>query len=235
MPAKTEHRTILVSAALLAVLPLVHGCGGGDGDEEEPAKQLVDNSSSRFVCYSWIAYYEDPATCGGTHTSTGSGNATPPPSGPGNDATPPPSGSGIAALINDELEPNDSRADANVMGYPTRSGSITHIGWTADGSISDTDDLIDYFAFTAPMSRNYTLRLCPPSGSVCHGTSGLDTLTAFFDLLDQDGRLLLSSQAAAGNTYTMPIDAGVAYYVRVTAGDTMGSVVNYSFQAFENK
>lgn len=235
MPANTGCKNMLVPAALLAILPLVHGCGGGDGEEDETATPLIDNTSGRFVCYSWTAYYEDPATCGGALTSTGSGNATPPPTGPGDDTTPPPPGSGIAALVNDELEPNNSRANANVMGYPTRSGSITHIGWSANGSISDTDDAVDYFSFTAPMSRDYTLRLCPPSGSACHGTTGLDTLTAFFELLDQDGTVLLSSQAAAGNSYAMPIDAGVAYYVRILAGDTMGAAVNYSFQAFENK
>lgn len=235
MPAKTQLKTILVSAALLAVLPLVQGCGGGDSEEAEPAKPLTDNSSNRFVCYSWIAYYEDPATCGGTRTSTGSGTSTPPPTGPEIDTTPPSPGSGIAALINDELEPNDSLSNANVMAYPTRSGSITHVGWSVNASISDADDVVDYYSFTAPMSRNYTIRLCPPSGSLCHGTTGLDTLTAFFELLDQDGTVLLSSQAAAGNSYAMPIDAGVVYYVRVMAGDTMGATVSYSFQAFEKK
>ena len=237
MPAIIGRKSLLVPAAMLVMLPLIHGCGGGDGEEEETPSRLIENSPSGFVCYSWIAYYEDPATCGGTltSTSTGSGNPTPPPADPPVDTTPPPSGSGIAALINDELEPNDSRANANVMAYPTRSGSITHVGWTVHASVSDTDDAVDYFAFTAPLSRSYTLRLCPPSGSVCHGTSGLDTLTAFFELLDQDGTVLLSSQAAAGNSYTMPVAAGVVYYVRVMAGDTMGATVSYSFQAFEKK
>ena len=138
-------------------------------------------------------------------------------------------------MINNELESNDTRSNANIMSYPTRSGSITHIGWVASGSISDINDAADYFSFTAPLGRDYTIRLCPPSGSPCNGSTDIDTLTAFFELLDQNGTVLLSSQAGPSNAFEMAIDAGVAYYVRVMAGDTMGSTVSYNFQAFEKK
>ena len=218
---------------ILATLPLFAACGGEEG-ETETEYEFVDNSSNDFICYSSIDYYNDPATCGGTYPISGSGNSTPPPNVTGG-MTPPPSGSGIAALLNDEIEANNTFANANIMSYPTRTASITHIGWVANGSISDMNDVADYFSFTAPIGRDYTIRLCPPSGSPCSGTTGIDTLTAFFELLDQDGNVLLSSQAAATNAYEMAIDAGVVYYVRVMAGDTMGSTVSYSFQAFERK
>jgi hypothetical protein len=223
-------------AVILAILPLFAACGGEDG-EAETEYEFVDNSSSDFICYSTIDYYNDPATCGGTYPiggSGGTGSTTPPPNETGG-TTPPPSGSGIAALFNDEIESNDTLANANIMSYPTRSASITHIGWVANGSISDMNDDVDYFLFTAPLARDYTIRLCPPSGSTCNGTSGIDTLTAFFEMLDQDGNVLLSSQAAPTNAYEMAIDAGVVYYVRVMAGDTMGSTVGYNFQAYEKK
>jgi hypothetical protein len=222
-------------AIILVTLSLFAACGGEDG-ETETEYEFVDNSSNDFICYSAIDFYNDPATCGGTSpiSGSGNGNATPPPNVTGG-TTPPPSGSGIAALFNDEIEANNTLANANIMSYPTRSASITHIGWVANGSISDMMDDADYFSFTAPIGRDYTIRLCPPSGSPCSGTTGIDTLTAFFEMLDQDGNVLLSSQAAPTNAYEMAIDAGVVYYVRVMAGDTMGSTVSYSFQAFERK
>lgn len=228
----------LAPAAILAILPLFAACGGEDADEAETEHELIDNSSNYGNCISWIEYFNDPANCGNSDSSGGSagsgGGGPTPPTGTGS-TTPPPSGSGIAALINDELEPNDTLANANIMSYPTRSGSITHIGWVANGSISDMNDAADYFSFTAPLGRDYTIRLCPPSGSPCNGTSGIDTLTAYFELLDQDGTVLLSSQAGPTNAFEMAIDAGVVYYVRVMAGDTMGSIVGYNFQSFEKK
>ena len=143
--------------------------------------------------------------------------------------------SGIALLINGELEPNDTPSAANVMRYPSRSGTTTHVGWQARGSVSDAADVIDYYIFTAPLSRDYVLRLCPNTASTCHGTTGLDTRTAFLDLLDSDGNILLSSQAAGTNAYEVAIDAGVVYYVRILAGDTSGDYVAYDLQAFERK
>ena len=221
----------LAPTAILAILPLFAACGGEDADEAETEYELIDNSSNYSTCTSWTDFYNDPANCGNTGSSGGS---PPPPTGSGS-TTPPPSGSGVAALMNDELESNDTLSSANIMSYPTRSGSITHIGWVANGSISDMNDAADYFSFTAPLGRDYTIRLCPPSGSPCNGSAGIDTLTAFFELLDQDGSVLLSSQAGPSNAFEMAIDAGVIYYLRVMAGDTMGSVVNYNFQAFEKK
>jgi len=228
----------LTLAAILAILPLFVACGDEGADEAESEYALIDNSSNDVTCISWIDYFNDPANCGNSGSSGGStgsdGGSPTPPAGTGS-TTPPPSGSGIAALINDELESNDTLSNANIMSYPTRSGSITHIGWVANGSISDMNDSADYFSFTAPSGRDYTIRLCPPAGSPCHGSTGIDTLTAFFQLLDQDGTVLLSSQAGPTNAFEMVIDAGVIYYVRVMAGDTMGSVVRYNFQAFEKK
>ena len=225
-------------AAILAILPLFAACGGDDDGDAETEYNFIDNSSDFGNCYSWADYYDDPATCGNSTSSGGStgstGGSSTPPTGSGT-TTPPPSGSGVAELINDELESNDTLANANIMSYPTRSASIPYIGWVAKGSISDMNDDVDYFSFTAPLGRDYTIRLCPPSGSPCNGTTGIDTLTVFFELLDQDGTVLLSSQAAPTNAYEVAIDAGVVYYVRIMAGDTMGSTVSYNFQAYEKK
>lgn len=228
------YKSTGVLFSVLAVLPLFAGCGGDDGEDEVTETQIVNNSSGHSTCLSWTEYYEDPAACLGTAPSNNSGSSSPPPGGTGS-TNPPTSGSGVAALINDETEPNDSRDNANPMDYPTRAGSITHIGWVAAGSVHETADTVDYFVFTAPMSRDYTVRLCPPNGSPCHGTGGLDTLTAFFELLDQDGNVLLSSRGSASNAYEVAIDAGVVYYARVIASDTMGVSVDYRLQAFESK
>jgi hypothetical protein len=221
------------AALILIAMPLFAACNSGDDSEVEEEHNLIDNSNSYNQCTSWIAYYEDPAGCGTVNNSGDGSGPQPPPNATGD--TPPPSGSGVAALINDELESNDTLANANAMSYPTRSSSITHVGWVARGSIDDLNDHVDYFVFTAPLSRDYIIRLCPPTGSPCNGTTGFDTLTVFFELLDQDGNVLLSSQAMPTNAYEMAIDAGVVYYLRVMAADTMGATVTYNFQAFEKK
>lgn len=228
MTTQTGRYRKFAPVLLVLALPVLTACNSGGDDEVEEEHNLIDNSNSYNQCTSWEAYYEDPTGCGGTPAS---GGAAPPPNSTG--STPPPSGSGVAALLNDELESNDTLTNATAMSYPTRSGTTTHIGWVARGSINDLNDYVDYFLFTAPLGRDYIIRLCPPMGSPCNGTTGLDTLTAFFELLDQDGNVLLSSQGTPTNAYEMAIAAGVVYYVRVMAGDTMGAIVNYNFQAFE--
>lgn len=225
-------RTLAVT--ILAILPLVTACGGDS--EEEEAPPVFDEPDFQQTCYSWIAYYDDPAACQGG--GTGVGSSTPPPDagstppGPGSTATSG-SASGISALIHDEAEPNDTLANANVMGYPTRTGNASRVGWSVNASIDATGDAADHFVFSATVAHNYLVRLCPPSGTLCHGTDGLDSLTAYFDLLDASGNVLLSSRDSGTNVRQWSIDAGVAYFVRVVAADTMGVPVAYSFQAFE--
>ena len=77
--------------------------------------------------------------------------------------------------------------------------------------------------------------LCPPEGSTCSDNSGIDTLTAFFRVLDQGGNVLLTSEADTddGNSRHTTFDAGVLYYLTVDAGDTMGVTVDYRLFVYE--
>jgi len=77
--------------------------------------------------------------------------------------------------------------------------------------------------------------LCPPEGSKCSDNSGIDTLTAFFRVLDQGGNVLLTSEADTddGNSRHTTFDAGVLYYLTVDAGDTMGVTVDHRLFVYE--
>ena len=91
------------------------------------------------------------------------------------------------------------------------------------------------FAFTPNQTRNYNLALCPPNSGICNRDTGIDTLTAFFRVLDQDGNVLLTSEADTvnGNRHGMTLNAGVLYYITVDAGDTMGVTVGYRIFVYE--
>ena len=218
MTSQTGRNHKFARALILLAMPIFTACKTVEVDAVETESNLIDNSRTYGSCISWTAYYEDPASCGrpddsgsGGGSGGGSGPVPPPPPPNTTGNPPPPSGSGVAALINDELESNDTLANANVMRYSSRTNGTTHIGWVASGSIDDLEDLVDYFVFTAPVGRDYVIRLCPPLDTVCTSASALDTLTAFFEFLDQDGNVLLSSQGMPTNAYEMSIDAGVAY------------------------
>ena len=66
---------------------------------------------------------------------------------------------------------------------------------------------------------------CTPSNTIDY----IDTSVAYFELLDQNGVLILSSQGdiVAGNFREVSIDAGVAYYLAVFAEDTVGATQSY--------
>ena len=50
---------------------------------------------------------------------------------------------------------------------------------------------------------------------------------------DEDGNVLASTQAADFNVNVTHIDAGIPFYVRVTAGDTMAATVGYTLTVYE--
>jgi hypothetical protein len=225
----------LTVPGLTMALMMVGGCKAVPVEDDEAATYTANAydypppcTQSEFILNGWQC--PDSSSSGGTGTSSGSTDGLSGSSGGSSQNS-----SGIALLMNTELEPNDTLSAANPVAYASRSDTITHVGWLARGSVSDSADAIDHFTFTAPVDHEYVMRLCPGAEATCHSTTGLDTLTVFFDLLDADGNVLLSSQAAATNSYLVAIDAGVVYYVRVTAADTLGEYVAYDLQAFERK
>ena len=63
----------------------------------------------------------------------------------------------------------------------------------------------------------------------------MDTSVAYFEVLDQNGTLLLSSQGdiLAGNIQDVSINAGIVYYLAVFAEDTVGATQNYYIEIVE--
>jgi len=229
----TEIRTLkkLMRVAVLAVFPLFAACGGG-GDDSSPPADNAEPGTNPIVCI--IVFLATGGTsCGGSSDSSTQTSA-PQPSAPSTQST---QSSGSAPLLhaNQEFEPNGDLASANLPLSATRSTPDQKIGWYVAGSINDVTDITDAFAFTPNQTREYYLALCPPEGSTCSGNTGIDTLTAFFRVLDQDGKVLLTSEADTddGNKHRTTLDAGVLYYVAVDAGDTMGVTVDYRIFVYE--
>lgn len=224
--------------AVLALLPLFAGCGG-DGDEGGSSAQ--SNSGLGFtgalMCVAVVLVSGDDqcvenAVSGSGGSSGGSGGSGGTPPGPGTGGGSGGSNSGTIRILGQyEMEPNDSLINADPVGFS--SSTDVKVGFTVEGHAHEADDSVDYYTFVRPRSRTLRFQLCPPETLICENGVQIDTLTAFVDILDQDGRVLSSTQAASQNVLLLEISAGISYYVRVTAGDTMGSTVGYQLTGYE--
>lgn len=227
----TEIRTLknLAMLAVLAICPLFAACGGG-GDDDAPSPS-VDGASlgTTLVTCIIVTLATGEAGCGSSGSSSPP-SSTPPPSTP-----PTTAGAPLRIRHNEEFEPNDDFGNANIPLSPTGTSPDQEIGWNVDGQINDVTDITDTLAFTPNRTRDYGLVLCPPKSGICNRNTGIDTLTAFFRVLDQDGNVLLTSEADTidGNQQRMTLAAGVLYYITVDAGDTMGVTVEYRLFVYE--
>ena len=106
-------------------------------------------------------------------------------------------------------------------------------GFSVDGDIHDVSDQSDTFSFSRRNGRNFRFKLCSLGQRTCNQYGEIDTLTAYLDVLDSNGNVLASSQAAPRNLIETRIQAGLTYYVRVVAGDTMATTVSYHLTANE--
>ncbi len=227
-----ENLKSLARGAALALLPLIAACGGGGGDES--SADNVGPGTNPIACIIVIL------ASGQTDCITGSGSSSPSSPSQAAGTTDSKAASSItnsAPVLqgNQEFESNDELANANLPESAARSSADTQIGWYVAGSIDDIADTRDAFAFTPERTSDYAIALCPPEGSGCDESAEIDTLTAFFRVLDQDGKVLLTSQADTdeGNSHQTTFDAGVLYYVTVEAGDTMGVKVDYRLFVYE--
>lgn len=228
----TELRTLknLMRVAILAVFPLFAACGGGGGDDSSASNDNDGPGVNPIACII-VLLATGENVCADSSDSSPTALSSPPPSSP----SPPSSGSEPSLHANQEFEPNGELANANLPSSATRSTPDQTVGWVVAGSINDVTDITDAYAFTPNQAREFYLSLCPPEGSTCSGNSGIDTLTAFFRVLDQDGNVLLTSEADTddGNRQRATFDAGVLYYLTVDAGDTMGVTVDYRLFVYE--
>lgn len=223
----------LARGAAVALLPMIAACGGG-GDDSATAEDKGPGTNPIACIIVILASGQTDCIDGGSSSKPSSvSQSTGASAAPAAGSSIPSSGHQIRG--NQELESNDELANANLPLSPTRASSDTRIGWYVAGSIDDVTDTRDAFAFTPDQTSEYSIALCPPAGSSCNNGTEIDSLTAFFTVLDQDGNVLLTSQADTdtGNNQQTTFDAGVFYYVTVDAGDTMGAVIDYRLFVYE--
>jgi hypothetical protein len=215
---------ILRRTVTLAIFTLVAACGGG-GDDASAANDSTPGINPVVCILVFLA-------TGGTACSNSSD--APPEISQAKLATPHwLSESAVQSHI--EFEGGPDLGNANLPTFAIRKADGEKIGWSGVGSVNDLSDITDPYAFTPPQTSDYHIVLCPPVGSNCDGSGGLDSLTTFFRVLDQGGNVLQSSEANTldGNAVVTRFDAGVMYYVTVDAGDTMGAVIDYQIFVVE--
>ncbi len=142
----------------------------------------------------------------------------------------------ILLKFEDEVEPNDSISTANPIALPSLpSNPDDLIGFVAFGAINTLTDGVDTYSFTAARTRTYVFDLCASPATAC-GLFNLDVGIAYFNVLDQFGNVLLSTQDddINGNHGELSINAGVLYYVMIIAENTMNGVQSYEQHAVEN-
>ena len=198
----------------LAVFPLIAACGG---EEKAGSGNSSGNSGSgaggALVCIAYLLVSGNDE-CLSSVTSSSSGSSS----------------NAIRYLINVEFEPNDDWLNANPL---VMESSPAPDGFSADGDIHDVSDQSDTFSFVRKSARNFRFKLCSLGQRTCNEYGEIDTLTAYIDVLDSYGNVLASSQAAPRNLIETRIEAGMTYYVRVVAGDTMVTTVSYHLTANE--
>jgi hypothetical protein len=172
------------------------------------------------------------AACGGN----GDGSNSQP-----TDGSFPPNAVTLLITILSENEPNNSLAEADAHTFPELGQEADYVGFGIGGAVHDTVDPADYFVFTPSRAHTFTIQMCSyVAGRVLScgpnpGVEIIDTSVAYFEVQDQDGVLLLSSQGdfAAGNVQEIYLSAGVAYYLAVFAEDTVDTFANYEIVTFE--
>lgn len=166
--------------------------------------------------------------CGGG----GGGDIPQPPGG-----TFPPIGIEFTVLVTarSEIEPNNSLAAADAQTLPAHGNNADYVGFGVFGTVNDTLDPTEYFLFTASRAHDFTIRLCSSMCVPFNAVDIIDTSVAYFEVLDQNGTLLLSSQGdiSAGNIQSVGIDAGVVNYLAVFAEDTVGATQSYYIEMVE--
>jgi len=220
MDSSTYRKNGTRILATIAALSLLAACGGEEGGG---GKNTVDNSGgssggsggAALVCFAYllVSGNDDCVGWGSGASSKYGGFAA-----------------GSLYVVNHDVEPNNNWMNAHnlFIDHTTKSD-----GFIVDGEIDDVSDFTDNYSFSRRTGRNFRFKLCAPNQNQCNEYGEVDTLTAYIDILDSNGRVIVSSQAATRNFVSTRINAGLTYYVRVAAGDTMASTVGYKLMAQE--
>jgi hypothetical protein len=212
--------------ASLALFALIAACGGEEsGDSGSSSAKSGGGSGGALVCIAYLLVSGNNE-CVSSITSSSSGSS----SSSGDSSSSDSSSTAIRYVLNNEFEPNDDWLNANPL---VMESSPAPDGFSADGDVNDVSDQADTYSFSRRMGRNFRFKLCSFGQRTCNEYGEIDTITAYIDVLDSNGNVIVSSQAAPGNLIETRIQAGLTYYVRVVAGDTMGATVSYHLTANE--
>ena len=221
MDKNTTERTRYRLLASLAIAALTAACGGEEsGGGGSPSADSGGGSGGALLCIAYLLVSGDDECVSSITSSSSSGSSSPADSS----STP------VRYVLNNEFEPNDDWLNANPL---VMESSPAPDGFSADGDINDASDQADTYSFSRRMGRNFRFKLCSLGQRTCNEYGEIDTLTAYIDVLDSNGNMIASSQAASRNLVETRIQAGLTYYVRVAAGDTMEVTVAYHLTAHE--
>jgi hypothetical protein len=119
-----------------------------------------------------------------------------------------------------EIEPNDTMATATPLPL-TDTANIADIV-IGLGDVDTSSDIYDFYSLTASHGRGHHFQLCASDCAVGASTGNIDVAAAYFDVLDASGNILISTanDPGSGNIVEIELDAGVLYYVVVTAENT---------------
>lgn len=208
------RQPVSLSAALVLCLALA-ACGGDDGGKESTSASTTNGNGSGtgLVCFT-LLLISGNSQCLDSQSSTSVNSGTP-----------------IVFRLLEEYEPNNDLANAIPVDFPRTTDKD---GFIVDGDVHDASDQADAFTFTRAFTRYYAFRLCPNGHRYCNDYGEIDSLTAYIDVLDQSGNVLASTQASNSNYVRLELPGGVANYVRVVAGDTMATTVQYHLVVHED-
>jgi hypothetical protein len=223
----TSTRKANIIITLAGILSLA-ACGGEDGGAA-PAQDSGGMSVGAAIVCGFLFIFVDGACVPSSGSGSSSGGTQPPatgtsPTDDGSQSTPPTWTIGTVK----EWEPNNTLGNAQPLNLPTPMSQDQNVGIYVTGTINDVNDLVDAYIVTVPVSKDYNFAICNRFLN-CDGGNTADVWQIFFRVLDQDGNVLLTTQAdeIGMNSATMYLDAGIVYYVTVHAGDTKTTDVPY--------
>lgn len=233
MTMSVKLRKTVTTVALAAILPALAACGGGGGGDDAPEPTPSGGTSvGEFIICGVLFMLIDGACVPKSGSSSSSTPSEPPPS------EPPPADetdrdTWTLTYIT-ELEPNNDLATAQPAMIATPAAGDEYGGFLLHGTINDQSDLTDVYIVTPVRSAEYGFRLCERNNG-CDGGGTVDVVAAFFRVLDQDGKVLLTTQAdeLGANRAIMRFDAGIVYYITINAGDTMAVDLSYKLSFLE--
>lgn len=189
-------------AAMLGLLSVLAGCGGGDDNKKaKNENNCFDNPVNFFFC-----------------VATASGDSSGAQSKAGDASV----ASNLQAV--GEYEPNNILNNANVVSLPL-ANSNTATGLRFEGSVDASDDAADFFIFTPSRSGKHTILLC---GETCE--AGIEDDSAYIMIYDHNQTTIAATPigTVASQEVTAELTAGMAYYVEIN-GYNAGAA-NYEYR-----